>query len=438
MQIDNIQYLSHSLKNYFLNIIVISSICAICLFFVKPEIDYPITFWQLCSCSITILFTLIGIKLDIKKNLILIFIFQILLSFLLFIYFIEVTGTTFGYEAVDSLKYDSIAKLTSDGNWNDLVKELDKYKFGLPDYGFPIFLRFIYSISPNPNSARIILLIINCFFQLFTCYYILKILKILEISQIESKWIISFWGYNIVSVYLNVSGLKEPLFLLICTITLYSLLNYCKTRDFRNLLLFFCFTTLTWFFRNYMTAFYILIFLGTVIFKKIFNNFFSLVVISAIIFGVFLQNLLIYVFPEIYFSILGTEENLPNGLTRLIYYGISFIGPIPRFFNTKYFIVLIGTATYIIKYYYSIFAIIGSYYFIKYKFLKFYPIIILTLLTILMLIVSGHLTEFRYLYPVAPCFYILMICGFKYCKNFIKIPYIVLCTFLLILFDIQG
>ena len=198
------------------------------------------------------------------------------MSTILHIYFVYIENNVLGY-SVDTALYFEIASHTYDLSINDTIKALQHHFKDISDYGYPFFLKYVYSLGGNHLNTFRILLFLNCIFQTFACHFIYKICKILDINTINIKWIILMWGMNSASIYLNVSGLKEPLFMLLCTAAIYYVYKIKASKSFVSHIVFALLVLNIWFFRYYISLFLIIIYIGYILIHKIWNKLFALI-----------------------------------------------------------------------------------------------------------------------------------------------------------------
>ena len=212
-----------------------------------------------------------------------------------------------------------------------------------------------------------------------------------------------------------------------------------QKKNLENFIFAFVFILSTWFFRYYVTLFLIIIGFSYLFFSNIYKKYFPWFCAFAIIVCLVLTDVLVNYMPEIYYSQLRTEEVYTNagGLFRYVSYLLAFLSPIPKFVNmeTPHLCIMIMYST--VKYFFSIFAIVGIYYMIKLKKVEFYPLISIYLFHVLLLIVSGHTVDYRYPYIIMPCFFILMIEGFKYQKMLLTYSYLFFSVVMVIFYNLR-
>lgn len=428
-------YLINYLQVFYVITFIITSIV---ILLSDNSYDWGVVTWQFFSILCWSFSLKIGLILKKKQMLLWVFLFQITLSFALHFFFLYYTGDLFGYNAVDSILYSEIAHKIKYLDLDNSLLELENYFSDLSDYGWPIFLKCIYWIGGDTLTSMRLLILVNCIIQWLITLLLYNLSVNILNNTYKAHLISLLWGLNLCSTYLNVSGLKEILFTFICTLVLFYIYK-CKHKPYStiNHVLVCLAITLTWFFRSYMTFFFIIIYLGYCIFPFIYNRLFALICISAIVLCLFFTSLLLYQFPEIYYAILNTSENAPSGGSLYVYWLLAFLGPLPKFFNMGTPQILIMVTYTILKFALSIFGLLSCIYFIKNKQTKYYPLISIYLFTVLLLIVSGHYIDYRYAYIIMPAFFILMVEGIQFRKKWIVRAYYVGTATIMLLFNMK-
>lgn len=427
-----------ALTNYLVIALGIYILIAAGLLLVVPIQDYNILVCQLILIICSVLFISVGWRIPYRSIFLLILGFQLIFSYLLFWDFKYIVGHILGYNAIDSSLYSEIAQKTYDLSFKQAINVFEDYLRSVSDYGFPIFLRLIYRLADgNVEFGHKILILTNCFLQIATCYITGKISSSIGISYKHTKLIVLLWGINPCSIYLNVSGLKEPLFTFICMSIMYGMYKCHASRSILKHITLLILIALSWFFRNYMTIFFILIYWGFCVFQNAYKKIFLSICILSLTLCIGFTSLLVEVFPEIYYAMLQSEEILPSGIAKYVYYALAFLAPIPKFFNisTPQMLLVVGYS--ILKFSCSIFAIVGCWYWIKNKTVTFFPLINIFLFTVIMLIVSAHYIDYRYAYPIMPCFFIMMVEGVRYCKKGVSYLYLLCSTLIVVAFNMQ-
>ena len=429
-------------RQKFVNYLIVAFGCylliALGVLFMHPIQDYNILMWQILSITSAIVFIAVGWRLAYRSVFPLIFCFQLVFSYLLFFDFKYIVGDILGHNAVDSLLYSNIAQKTCNLSLKQFIDVLGIYLESLSDYGFPFFLKYVYWIAGGGSeSGHLLLIFCNCCFQTFTCYLTGKIAHNVCDNWDSVKMIVLLWGINPCSIYLNASGLKEPLFGFLCMIIIWGIYKCYDCQSIIRHIILLLFIGISWFFRNYMTLFFLFIYVGYCIFPLLYKKIFLAIFLISIVLCLGFTSVLVEYFPEIYYAMLQSEEMLPSGFGKYVYYILAFLAPIPKFFNieTPQMLLVVGYS--MLKFSCSVFAIVGSWYWIKMKSLKFYPLINIYLFTVIMLIVSAHYIDYRYAYPIMPCFFILMIEGIKFTSVKVSYMYLFISVLVVAMFNLR-
>lgn len=428
-------------KQDFLNYLITAFGCylviAIGLSFVQPVQDYNILIWQILLITGSIIFISLGWRLTYQSIFLLIFFFQLFFSFFLYLDFKYIVGNPLGYNAIDSLAYSELAQETCNLSFENSISVLENHLDSFSDFGFPIFLRYVYRIARGAELGHILLIFCNCLFQTATCHLTGKMAYKVCSDFDSSKITVLLWGINPCSIYLNASGLKEPLFAFLCIGIMYGIYQSHDSRSITRHIKLLILIGFSWLFRNYMTLFFLFIYIGYCIFPFLYRKFFSSICVLSFTLCIGLTSVLVAYFPEIYYAMLQSEEVLPSGIGRYAYYMLAFLAPIPKFFNvtTPQMLLVVGYS--ILKFSFSVFAIIGSWYWIKNKSIQYFPLINIFLFTVIMLIISAHYIDYRYAYPIMPCFFILMIEGLKYRKKLIPYMYLIISLVIVVMFNLK-
>lgn len=399
---------------------------------------------QSVFCCFFLLGLFIGLKFNLRSVFIFVFLYQIILTAFLYFYFHYFVGSPFGYEPIDALSYRDISKLTMHMNFSQFIQHLQSYDdLDLSDYGYPFVQRLVFMLLGD-RGGIVGMVGLNVLLHLFTLYYLYKLSKLL-LNRDEIKFVVLLWGINICAVWLNVSGLKEQIFVFLVIAATYYMYIFDLKHRIIDLLLFFCFVISIWFFRYYVSLFFLIIFLFSVPFKVLYNRLFLVYcigVITVILFGV---SILVYFMPELE-VIERVREKIAedNGQNTLVYHILSFVfaflGPIPSFLDTPKKMNLLISVYSIWKLIFSIFGIYAAYYLIKIKRTQFYPLINLILFNTLLTIVSGYALSYRYVYITMPLYLILMVYGVKLIINrkLVLAVYVSFCLLASLFFNLRN
>lgn len=386
----------------------------------------------------------IGLRLELKSLFVSVFLYQFFLSVFLYVYFCYFVESPFGYDPIDSLLYKNITEITMHMDFSQFVRHLQYYNnIDISDYGYPFVQRWVF-ILLGKEAGVFGMVVLNLFFHVLTSFYLYKLSSFL-LGYEESKLVVFLWGINICAVWLNVSGLKEQIFVFLVVMATYHMYIFARKRRIMNLLLFFCFVMCIWFFRYYVSLFFLIIFFFSVCFKSLYNRLFFVYCIGIVITVLFGINILVYFMPELnVIEVVRGKIAEINGSNTFIYHAIStvfaFLGPIPTFLDTPKKMNLLISAYSIWKLMFSIFGIYAAYYLVKNHKVQFYPLINMVLFNTLLTIVSGYALSYRYVYITMPLYLILMVYGIKLLikkKIYISI-YICFCLLASLFFNLRN
>ena len=298
---------------------------ALGVLFMHPIQDYNILMWQALSISSSIVFIAVGWQLTYRSIFLLIFCFHLLFSYLLFFDFKYIVGDILGHNPVDSLLYSNIAQKTCNLSLGQFFNVLENYFDSLSDYGFPFLLKHVYWIaSGDSESGHILLIFCNCCFQTLTCYLTGKVAHNVCNNHDSIKLIVLLWGINPCSIFLNSSGLKEPFFGFLCMTIMWGIYRCHNSNSIIRHIILLLFIGASWFFRNYMTLFFLFIYVGFCIFPLLYKKIFLVVSVGSLILCIGFTSILVDYFPEIYYAMLQSEEVLPSGIGKYVYYILAF------------------------------------------------------------------------------------------------------------------
>lgn len=345
-----------------------------------------------------------------------IFAYQLFFSYVLQGIFRAEGVSVFGYQPVDALLYDKIAQACYRSSLIETIGYIRHYLSSLSDLGFPIYMKYIYELAGGAEGGVVLLVFCNVIAQVLTTWILYRLGVILLNSREYSVLLAILWGCNTASTYYSVAGLKEPLFTLLCTVAIYFFYKIRENkRRWRYHMAFLLGVAAICFLRYYMSLFFLIIYIGFVFFDRLAIQYFKSMSIVAVLLCLVFTNVLANYFVEIKYAMLATETLFGGQgvLFKLVSYLLSIVSPIPRFINMEYSGDLLVVAFSIVKFFCALYALGGVYRIIKMQQVQFYPLISILLFTTLLLIVSGHMLDYRYGYIVFPCFYLLAVYGMK-------------------------
>lgn len=403
---------------------------------------------QLISVILWIFAFYVGCKLNIRSILVLSFVFQILMSVWLYIFFTECTDSPFGYNPVDALLYRSVSEWTMNMSFSEFWEFLCSESSGLSrwsDRGYPLVQRFIFILAGNSDRGIFLMVLFNIIVHLYTTYILYR-LAFLMLSSHEARLVALLWGINVCGVWINVSGLKEQIFVCLVINASYYFQCFLYQRKGWHLFLLTLFIALTWLFRYYISLFFILIFVGRFFFRTLYENFFGTFCIVAFLLVIFGLSLLTWFIPELYFIELMRQQLAEEGSLHSSLFGqiagyiLAFIGPPPSLLETIQKQNLLIVIYSCIKLFISIFGVWAMVRIIRKKDTDFYPMVNLVLLNTLLTITGGFALSYRFVYVTMPIYFILMIYGFRYYGNskWLKYSYLVFSLLTIYFFNIRS
>jgi hypothetical protein len=385
------------------------------------SIDGGLVYLQAFYILSFVLCFLLGMEYNKSASVLIIFIYQIICTVVLFFYNDLYVGDPFSYSTIDSITYQNIFERTKYGTISELIDYLKNGpRLFLPsDWGYPVYRYFIGKLVADNKLNFFLVCVCNACLHTVSSIYVYK-LSCYLIDKTKSKIVLLFWGLNTISIYSNSNGLKETIFTLFVVLAVYHLYVFNAHKTIHHFLLMSLFVCATWFFRFYISLFIILTFFGYVVFKKIFNRYYLLLIILAFILGLFALNILTIFIPELSYvsGVFNMRLNKGfgnNGLfSQLLNFFFAFISPFPAYSvqNTTHQILF--SAYSIMKVYFSFFAIYGIYHAINIQDVRIYPLIMIVILNIILCITSGFSIDYRFAYPTSFLYMILMLYGFGY------------------------
>ncbi|SHG68635.1 hypothetical protein SAMN05443144_14513 [Fodinibius roseus] len=372
---------------------------------------------QLVSLFFFSTFFALAKKIKPKQVFLLIFVYQLTLVLFLFTFYVLAYGNPLGFEPKDAVYYNLLGlELQNKNLYSSIVYLLENRRVG--DLGFPILLKFIYSLGGNKILN---VKIFNILFHLLTCFYLYKISIYINLKKYICKNILILYGLNPISIYFNASGLKEPFLLLMVTLSFYFFYKAYTKKLIGYYFVSFLTLLMTGLFR---APFPVLIFfsLGSLLFIEIKGRYrYIFRIFILLIVPLLLVPILWVVKDELIAKIainrsiaVTNRIGIQAGFFEYSIMAVSgIIGPFPTFAygieNDNYLLQTVGN---FIKLVLSYFFLIGCVQIFKNKLRKFYPLLIFIASNIAMLTFAAATLDHRLLYPFIP-FYFLII-GYGY------------------------
>lgn len=407
--------------------------------------DTEIISLQLTSLVAFYIGLYVGLKLNLHSLFIWVFIYQLILTVALYLYFSEYLGEPLGYDPIDSLLYRRTAELSMRMNFSEFWDYLKTESSGLNDIsdkGYPIIQRLIFIVGGNSSRGVFLMCLFNVFIHVYTTYSLYRFASQLLPAK-DARLAALLWGINSCAVWLNASGLKEQIFVCLVTNAACQLQLYFSYKRWRNLLLTSLFVAGIWFFRYYISLFFILIFIGKIWLRPLYEKFFGIFCISMFISVIFGLSILVYFIPELYFIQLFREKALSEGMPegtlfwQMAGYILAFIGPLPSILDTPRTVNLVIITYSLIKTSISIFGILAILKIIRHKITKLYPWVTLILFNTLLTITGGMALSYRYVYVTMPVYFVLIFYGFReyHSNKWLKYSYLIIMMIAIYVFN---
>lgn len=355
-----------------------------------------------------------------------ILLYQLFFTLSLHYYFVDVEQLPFGYNPVDAITYLNITKFSMNHSFQEFLDYMEWKDFELSDYGFPLILRFVYGVLGNVEAGIVVMCIINCFSITLGAWGVYK-LALFFLDKGQAKVVALFWGLNSCSIWSNVCGLKESIFTTILIFTMYLMYKYWREKKMYVLLLWIFFLFLTALFRYYLTLFFIILFVCRPLYVSRLDRFIPLFIVLLTFFAAFTSYIISTQIPILTEILLNQTEKvtgLPMILGNMI---VGFIGPLPNFLQHDNLEALTYSPFSAFMVFFSIYALLGSWYILKNRVIKLYPLLLFVFFNILLVISSIHSFDYRFSYTMVPFYFILIVYGFIHAP---KLGYFKLTRFL--------
>lgn len=348
-----------------------------------------------------IIFICLKIKLNLKKVLLVVFVFTSLSVLLLNISYFINNGTFFAPSAADSLVYHDLAQKMSNLSFTQSLKFMSN-TYGIDDFGFPFLMRLVYTFSPSPIFINILNIIWNLF-SVYFIYYIGKTFLSERISAIVSIVI----GTSLFIVFFQSTGLKEIFMVFIINMTLFFYYKFMVTKEGKYIVLTLVTSLLTIFFRIPILIFL----LSAILLNELFitkrvklSKKFSTIVLAFFILSYIYMYFLSYVnrysfVADHAISRKLTVIKMSNNFILATNILSSIVGPLPTFFKAERINSTIYAGSLVLKNYLSIFFIFGSFWALKAKNQFVVPILLFSVFNIIGLIVVIETFETRLSMP---------------------------------------
>lgn len=380
--------------------------------------SFPIVSIQITYLAFVVLFSQWYSKVSINITLVVIFLFQIVCGFGLRFFNIYYFNNPFGDNAIDSLLYEELAKMSHVGYHEFLTNLFIWYGLKIDDYGFPSIIYFVYNISGH--SGREAMLFLNAGIVTWSSYYLYKTTS-LYFDKNKSLFICFFWGIQAFAVRTAACGLKENFFVFFMVAAMYYLCRIYKKMTIKDIAFFFVFMSCILMFRialfyAFLATFFVVLFVRVRSFRK-YIWLFVLIVLAlvyvysdAIIGGILEQR------GWSYETLEYKQETKGSGLIQWITnISAALIGPFPSFVadaEKRNYITLWSFTPYC-KMLFSGFFVYGVWYAIKMRKTEFFPFILMWAFNTIMIVTTFFSLHDRFQWPHVPYVLVLSCLGYE-------------------------
>lgn len=437
-------------RSYFLWGMVVFLLLVIWGFLAKPDKLPPVPVIGLIFLASIVYAgaTLMATRMNIRTLFVFILMYQIFCCLFLREFFLLVTGDELGFldNIIDSGAYRDDAMITQGLTFSQTLKFLaEENLYDMSDLGFPIILRIAYMIGGG-QYGNLVMTGFNILFHTLSTLLLYKTaLKFLEKDL--CKIIAILWGFNLISVWINVSGLKETAFLFFIIFTLYHLYKFMGKRTLYNIFFFLAGVAIVALFRIYLSVFFIIIFLMLFLPRNFYKKWMPLIWVGMIIVILNFIAIFSHFFPILQFIYeMSQTRNEGTGISGIISLIFPLVGPFPNFLTSlsenANFNTFVFPGFLFIKMALSIFGIYGIYRTVKERAINLYPMLSFFILNTLLVVITGFELHYRFIYCALPCFIVLIAYGFnKYMRSEKRIfkqilpLYMILCVLIIYFYN---
>lgn len=407
---------------YFYTISIYLFVLFFCLLFFNWKLPIgSLVFLQLGLILSSFLLYRVCINADISTIKKIIFFYQGFWVIYSYFFYINVYGTPLGYMAADAYVYNQYAEIGQRMNIGEYIAYIELSKgFNYSDWGFFIFVKYVYAL---PGDGFLIMKIINIIFSYFTSILIYRI-SFWTTNQSVSKMVLILFGLNPIIIFFAASGLKEPTFLFVIIAAFYFVYKYLLTTKISNLLLGAFFALLMIFFRPLLFIFFISGWVLYFFFSSKGQNKFIyqvLVVVFFLIVALIIYRMLqdeIQYYLNLDIEAMGQErlESATGAIEgtqfSLVNRFIGFFGPFPTILQLGgKDIEILQSVGILFKAALSVFNLYFFYWVIVSRNKLFYPVAVFIFLTILMMVFTSSSFDMRFHYTYMPLFILASVIG---------------------------
>lgn len=313
--------------------------------------------------------------------------------------FNELGHSYFALTAVDSLLYDKLARAMVKLNLLQKINYLS-YGYSIGDYGFPIYLSYVYTIIKSPLLENALNILINiftvvCLFKIGNFFLQKKYAFLGSLIYGTSQYVIFFMS----------TGLKEPLMILFIILSIYFYLQYVKKNNLICLFISILFALILVFFRLPLMVFLIVAFgLSELTRNKFsFKKIFLVIVLFACSIAMYIffkDALLRYVYKSGSRVVVHATSTQSKHFAYVVGFISGLFGPFPTYLplngkeNLSFY-----AASLTLKVFLSLPFLYASYYAIKLKNKYMKPLVLFSFFEIIGLIINANTFNFRVSLP---------------------------------------
>lgn len=352
------------------------------------------------------------------------------ISFLLRYLFWEYTGDPFAdTDGCDSYRYESYALRFKDYDFVCYVKGVLQLPMSnVDDLGYTSIVYFMAKWFGDISVVRNVILLINVFSITVSTYLIYKICILLNISRNIASFSAAVYGMFPFFCVSSAVGLKENIFCLMITASLYYMYKYKNDKRFSNLIATVVFIASTYLFRFAICLMLCMVFITSLYVNGHNRKRVWIVILVACAVVVSFLDVIIYNFANIEMEHIYevTEKRMAKsgGLdtTGWAIQSIAAIfGPFPNFTRTAQYGIYHSSGL-LLKCILNLFACTGFVCVIKRFDYRYYPVALYLIMGIFMLLGTGTSLDMRYHVTFLPALIVLA----AYTLDTVKIRNIIL------------
>lgn len=318
------------------------------------------------------------------------------ISFMLRYLFWEYTGDPFAdTPGCDSYRYESYALRLKDHDFTDYVRGVLQLPASrIDDLGYTSIVYFLAKWLGDIGMVRNIILVVNVFAITVSTYLIYKLCILLNISRNIASFSAAVYGLFPFFCFSSAIGLKENIFCLMITASLYYMYKYKNDKRFSSLLAAVVFIASTYLFRFAVCLMLCMVFITSLYVNEHNRKSVWIVLLVACAIGVSFLDVIMYNFSNlemarVYEAAHNRNEGFGVGDTAWAIQGVAAVfGPFPNFNRT---VGIYHSSGLLLKCILNLFACTGIVYVIKRFDYRYYPVALYLIMGIFMLFVTAAL-----------------------------------------------